>query len=157
MKSHWKYQPHFYPRKAFENIMCKTTAILSQHKCVRLCKSLCEHPFLTINKINIDMSYPSMKMLSNSLIQFSFSPGFIPGCAMNNNSKWVKIIAWRRSHNINTMMHICVDYLGDFRLDNVLSLDRRHAIISTSVGKLLTEYPRTNLSEIQIGILTSFS
>ena len=39
-------------------------------------------------------------------------------------------------------------------LDNGFSPDRRHAIISTNVGKLLTEHPGTNLSEIQIRILT---
>ena len=57
----------FYSIKAFENIMCKATAILSQHKFVRLWKSqmLCEHPILIITKINIDMSHPSMKMLTH--------------------------------------------------------------------------------------------
>ena len=48
------------------------------------------------------------------------------------------------------MMHICVSYLG-------LSPDRRHAIISNHVGKLLVEHPGTTLSEIQIRVLTSFS
>ena len=40
---------------------------LSQHKFVRLWKSqmLCEHPILIITKINIDMSHPSMKMLTH--------------------------------------------------------------------------------------------
>ena len=47
------------------------------------------------------------------------------------------------------MMRIRVDYLGD-------SPDWRHAIISSNVDKLLTEHPGTNLSEIQIRILTSF-
>ena len=43
------------------------------------------------------------------------------------------------------------------RLDDGLSPDRHHAIISTNVGRLLTEQPGTNLSEIQIKTLTSFS
>ena len=67
---------------------------------------------------------------------------------MSNNSELVSIIARRRSHNVNPMMHICVDYLEN--LDNGLSPDGRHAIISTNVGKLLTEHAGTNLSEIQI-------
>ena len=48
------------------------------------------------------------------------------------------------------MLHIRVAYLGD-------SPDRRHAFISSNVGKLLTEHPGTNLSEIQMRILTSVS
>ena len=57
----------FYSRKAFGNVMCKTTSILSQQKCVRLLKSqmLCEHPTLSITKMNIDMLHPSMKMLTH--------------------------------------------------------------------------------------------
>ena len=56
------------------------------------------------------------------------------------------------------MMHIYVSIIQVIpRLDNGLSPDRHHAIISTYVGKLLTEHPRTNLSEIQIRILASFS
>ena len=57
----------FNSRKAFENIMFKATTILSQHKFVRLWKSqmLCEHPILIITKINIDISHPSMKMLTH--------------------------------------------------------------------------------------------
>ena len=75
----------FYSRKAFENIMCKTTAILSQHKCVRLWKSqiLCKHPILIITQINIDMSHPPMKMLTHlhldkmaSISQTIFSNAF---------------------------------------------------------------------------------
>ena len=50
------------------------------------------------------------------------------------------------------MMYICVDFVVIPRLDNGLSPDRRHAIISTNFGKLLAENPGTNLSEIQIRI-----
>ena len=71
--------------QAFENIMCKAKAILSQHKFVRLWKSqmLCEHPILIISKINIDMSHPSIKMLTHrpldkmaSISQTIFSNAF---------------------------------------------------------------------------------
>ena len=67
---HWSLHKNInliFSRKAFENIMCKATAILSQHKFVRLWKSqmLCEHPILIITKINIDMTHPSMKMLTH--------------------------------------------------------------------------------------------
>ena len=50
------------------------------------------------------MSHPSMKMLTNKLNQFPFSREFVPVCVMNNK---------RRSHNVNPMIHVCVDYLGD--------------------------------------------
>ena len=120
--SHKNINRIFCSRKAFENIMCKAaTAILSLHKFVRLWKSqkLCEHSILIITKINIDMSPPSMKMLTHlpldkiaSVSQTIFSNAFswmknfvffvlislkfVPKGPIDNKSVLVKVMAWRR-------------------------------------------------------------
>ena len=98
----------FYSRKAFENIMCTMKS-----------QMLYEHPILIITKINIDMSHPSMKMLTHlpldkmasiSLTIFSnafsrlkkhrilvlISLKFVPKGPINNKSTLVKVMAWRR-------------------------------------------------------------
>ena len=85
-------------RKAFQNIMCKTTAILSQHKCVRVWKSqmLCEHPFFTIIKRNIDMSHPSMKMLTHRPLNKMAS---ISETIFSNAFSWMKnFVFWFKFH-----------------------------------------------------------
>ena len=79
----------FYSRKAFGNIVCKATAILSQHKFVRLWKShmICEHPILIITKINIDMSHPSMKMFTHLPMDKIAS---VPQTIFSNAFSWMK-------------------------------------------------------------------
>ena len=88
----------FYSRKAFGNIMCKTTSILSQHKCVRLLKShmLCEHPTLSITKMNIDMLHPSMKTLTHL-------PLWQNGLHFTDDFFQMYFFEWKTSYNNNSL------------------------------------------------------